>query len=150
MSEYKTSNLNVKWLGFLLIGIYFGIVMTKSEVLSWYRIQEMFRFQAFHMFGVIGLAVVTGFISIQLIKQFKLKDLSGEEIEIADKPLGTKGGVQYWLGGTLFGMGWAMTGACPGPMYVLLGNGIAVFTAILVSAVLGAKVYGILRPRLPH
>ncbi|MFT4604087.1 MAG: putative membrane protein YedE/YeeE [Rhodothermales bacterium] len=133
---------------YLLIGVYFGIVLSKSEAISWFRIQEMFRFQAFHMYGIIGVAVVVGLIAVQLIKRTRAKDLDGVEIHIQPKQLGA--GTRYWLGGTIFGIGWALTGACPGPMFALIGNGIYVMIAALLAAVIGTWTYGALRPHLPH
>jgi uncharacterized membrane protein YedE/YeeE len=134
--------------GYLILGILFGIVFTKSEVISWFRIQEMFRFQAFHMYGIIGSAVVVAAISVQIIKRVRARNLSGEEIRIPPKDMGR--GVRYWLGGMLFGFGWALTGACPGPIFALLGNGILVILVVLASAIAGTWVYGYLRPHLPH
>jgi uncharacterized membrane protein YedE/YeeE len=133
---------------YLLIGVYFGIVLSKSEAISWFRIQEMFRFQAFHMYGIIGVAVVVGLIAVQIIKRTRAKDLDGVEIHIQPKQLGA--GTRYWLGGTIFGIGWALTGACPGPMFALIGNGIYVMIAALLAAVIGTWTYGALRPHLPH
>ncbi|MBO6574600.1 MAG: YeeE/YedE family protein [Rhodothermales bacterium] len=133
---------------YLLIGIYFGLVLTKSEAISWYRIQEMFRFQAFHMYGIIGSALAVGLISIQVIKRLSAKDLDGLPITIPDKELGS--GTRYWLGGTIFGLGWALTGACPGPMFALVGAGLPVMLIAVLSAVAGTWVYGALRTRLPH
>lgn len=135
-------------LGYLLVGIFFGIVLTKSEVISWFRIQEMFRFQAFHMYGILGSAVVVGAGSIALIRAFGLRTLTGESIEIPPKKMG--GGYRYWIGGLLFGVGWALTGACPGPLFALVGNGITVYLLAIVSALVGTWVYGRLRPSLPH
>lgn len=135
-------------LPYLLIGIYFGIVFTKSEVISWFRIQEMFRFQSFHMYGIIGSAVLVALLSVQWIKRTKKKDLDGAEIVIPPKVLGT--GTRYWMGGTIFGLGWALTGACPGPMFALVGNGITVMVVAILSAVAGTFTYGVLRSRLPH
>jgi uncharacterized protein len=133
---------------YLIIGVYFGIVFTKSEVISWFRIQEMFRFQSFHMYGIIGSAVVVAMISVQLIKRFKMKDMDGEVINIPPKELGS--GTRYWLGGTIFGLGWALTGACPGPMFALVGNGVTVMLVTIAAAVAGTFAYGVLRPKLPH
>lgn len=141
-------NTMARLLPYLLIGIYFGIVFTKSEVISWFRIQEMFRFQAFHMYGIIGSAVVVGMISIQLIKRFHLKAADGSEIKIPPKELGK--GTRYWAGGTMFGLGWALTGACPGPMFALVGNGVTVMLITILAAVVGTYTYGVLRPKLPH
>jgi uncharacterized membrane protein YedE/YeeE len=134
---------NVK---FLLLGIIFGIILIKAEVISWFRIQEMFRFQSFHMYGIICSAIVVGLISIQLIKKFNIKTISGDEIKIAPKEF-TKGNV---IGGFMFGLGWAMTGACPGPLYALIGSGILVVAVVLLSAVFGTFIYGVLRDKLPH
>lgn len=131
---------------FLFPGILFGIIMTKSEAISWYRIQEMFRFESFHMYGIIGTAVVLGAILVFIIKKAGLKTVDGLPIQIQPKPKNYKAAL---LGGTIFGFGWAMTGACPGPMYVLVGNGLLVFGVVILSAVAGALVYGIVGHRLP-
>jgi uncharacterized protein len=136
----------MKNLKFLLIGTLFGIVITKSEVVSWFRIQEMFRFQSFHMYGVIGSAVITALIGIQILKRLKAKSVSGEPIEYPVKEF-SKG---TWIGGSMFGMGWALTGACPGPMFALLGSGVLPMGVVILSALAGTWVYGYLRPRLPH
>ena len=145
-----TDNKNTfgRLLPYLLVGIYFGIIFTKSEVISWYRIQEMFRFQAFHMYGIIGSAVVVAAISVQIIKRFKIRSFDGSEINIPPKELGK--GTRYWAGGILFGLGWAMTGACPGPMFALVGNGVLVMLVAIAAAVAGTYTYGVLRPKLPH
>ncbi|MDH5367459.1 MAG: YeeE/YedE family protein [Cyclobacteriaceae bacterium] len=137
----------MKNIKFLFAGILFGIVLTKSEVISWYRIQEMFLFDNFHMYGVIGSAITVGIIITQLIKRTKLKSIEGTEIVIKPKD---KQFIKSILGGTIFGMGWAMTGACPGPLYILVGNGFTVFVVVLLGAVMGTFVYGLLRNRLPH
>ena len=136
----------MKNLKFLLIGTLFGIVITKSEVISWFRIQEMFRFQSFHMYGVIGSAVITALIGIQLLKRLKTKSASGEAIEFPKKEF-SKG---TWIGGIMFGMGWALTGACPGPLFALMGSGVFAISIIILSALAGTWVYGFLKPRLPH
>jgi len=133
---------------YLLFGIAFGVVLTKSEVLSWFRIQEMFRFQSFRMYGIIGSAVVTAAISVALIKRLRLTSASGEIISIPPKQLGR--GIRYAAGGTIFGLGWALTGACPGPLFALIGNGISVMVVAVLSALLGTWTYGWLRPKLPH
>ena len=133
---------------YLLIGIYFGILLTKSEVISWFRIQEMFRFQSFHMYGIIGVATVVGIISIQLIKRMGLKSVDGADITIAPKEWGK--GYRYWIGGITFGLGWALLGACPGPIFALLGNGVTVILVALASALAGTWAYAYLRPVLPH
>lgn len=131
---------------FMIAGILFGIILVKSEVISWFRIQEMFRLQSFHMYGVIGSAVLVGIISVFLIKKFKLKTIDGEPIRLESKKF-NKGQI---YGGLLFGFGWAMTGACPGPLFALIGNGATVIIVTLFSAILGTWVYGLLRNRLPH
>jgi len=133
---------------YLLLGVAFGIVLTKSEVLSWFRIQEMFRFQSLRMYGIIGSAVVTAAVSVAIIKRLRLKSVSGEVISIPSKQLGT--GIRYAAGGTIFGLGWALTGACPGPLFALIGAGVPVMVVAVVSALLGTWIYGWLRPRLPH
>jgi uncharacterized membrane protein YedE/YeeE len=136
----------MKNIKFLIYGIIFGIILTKAEVISWFRIQEMFRFQSFHMYGIIGSAVVVGAISIILIKKFKLKSSNGEALIFPVKPY-NKG---LMIGGAIFGLGWALTGACPGPIFAIIGNGYTVFIVTLLFAVLGAWVYGLLRDMLPH
>jgi uncharacterized protein len=133
---------------YLLLGVVFGIVLTKSEVLSWFRIQEMFRFQSPRMYEIMASAVVVAAVSVALIKRLKLKTISGEPITIPPKKFGL--GVNYAVGGTIFGLGWALTGACPGPLFALVGNGITVMIAAIASALLGTWLYGILKPRLPH
>ena len=133
---------------YLLLGVAFGIVLTKSEVLSWFRIQEMFRFQSFRMYGIIGSAIATAAISVALIKRLHLKSFPGDEIAIPPKQLGH--GIRYAVGGTIFGLGWALTGACPGPLFALIGNGVTVMIAAIPSALLGTWIYGLLRPRLPN
>lgn len=138
-----------KWydnLKYLMIGVLFGIVFVKSEVVSWFRIQEMFRLQSFHMYGIIGSAVITGMISIFLIKKFNIKTIDGQTIEIAPKTF-NKGQI---YGGLLFGFGWAITGACPGPLFAQIGTGATVVAVTLLSAIAGTWVYGLLREKLPH
>jgi uncharacterized membrane protein YedE/YeeE len=132
----------------LLYTCCFGVVLTKSEVLSWFRIQEMFRFQSFRMYGIIGSAIATAAISLAVIKRFRWKALSGEIISIPPKELGS--GVRYAVGGVMFGVGWALTGACPGPLFALIGNGVSVMLVAVLSALLGTWVYGSLRSKLPH
>ncbi|MBC7865607.1 MAG: YeeE/YedE family protein [Bacteroidia bacterium] len=136
----------MKLLKFLLAGTIFGIILTKSEALSWFRIQEMFRFQSFHMYGIMGCAVFTGMISVFLIKKFKVKSFSGEEIKIENKKF-SKGNI---IGGLMFGIGWALTGACPGPLYALIGSGVGVVAVVLLSAILGVYVFGLLKNKLPE
>ncbi len=143
------SQLNHPWwynLKYLVIGILFGIVFVKAEIISWYRIQEMFRFQSFHMYGVIGSAVAVGMLSVWLIKKFNIKTIYGEQIEFHSKKF-NKGNV---YGGLLFGFGWAITGACPGPLFAQIGTGVLVIIITLLSAIAGTWVYGFLRERLPH
>ena len=135
-------------LAYLLLGVAFGIVLTKSEVLSWFRIQEMFRFQSFRMYGIIGTAIATAAVSVAIIKHFRLSSAPGEIISIPVKHLGS--GIRYAVGGTIFGLGWAITGACPGPLFALIGNGVTVMIVAVLSALLGTWIYGVLRPRLPH
>ena len=136
----------MSYLGYLVAGTVFGFVLTKSEAISWFRIQEMFRFQSFHMYGLMISAVLVGMVSIQLIKRFKVRTFSGQPITIEPKVF-TWGNV---IGGTMFGLGWALTGACPGPLYVLVGAGVSVMAVGLVSALAGTWVYGLVRDRLPH
>ena len=143
------SRLKHRWyhnLKYLVVGIIFGIAFVKAEVISWFRIQEMFRFQSFHMYGIIGTAVVTGIISVWLIKRFKVKTIYGEPIVFHKKKF-NKGQI---YGGLLFGFGWAMTGACPGPLFAQIGAGATVVIITLVSAIAGTWVYGYLRDKLPH
>src|ERR1700752_1268691 len=127
----------MKLLRYVLIGMAFGFVLTKAEVISWFRIQEMFRFQSFHMYGIICSAIVVGLISVQIIKRFNVKTTNGEPIKIEPKKF-SKGNV---IGGFMFGLGWAMTGACPGPLYALIGSGLLVVAVVLLSAVFGTYVY---------
>ncbi|WP_084220331.1 DUF6691 family protein [Asinibacterium sp. OR53] len=133
-------------LKFLLAGIFFGFLLIKSEVISWFRIQEMFRFQSFHMFGIIGSAIMVGMLSIFLIKKFKLKTINGEPIVIVPKKFNK--GMIY--GGLLFGFGWAITGACPGPLFAQIGSGATVVIITLLSAIAGTWTYGKFKERLPH
>ncbi|AQW98478.1 YeeE/YedE family protein [Elizabethkingia anophelis] len=141
--------IHSKWysnLKYILVGILFGIIFVKSEVISWFRIQEMFRLQSFHMYGIIGSAVLTGMISVWIIKKFNIKTIHGESISIAPKQF-NKGQI---YGGLLFGFGWAITGACPGPLFAQIGTGVTVITVTLLSAIAGTWVYGLIRNRLPH
>ena len=137
----------MKTLKYLITGIVFGVIMFKSEAASWFRIFEMFQFNSFHMYGIIGSALATGVIGIQLIKGLKLKSFSGEEIIIPPKAKGWK---NYLFGGILFGLGWGLAGACPGPIFTLIGAGFLPLILVLAFAVLGTFVYGILRLKLPH
>lgn len=133
--------------GFLGIGILFGVVMYKSEAASWFRIYEMFHFDAFHMYGIIGSALFTGIVGVALIKRKGLKDFFGQPIEIAAKERGFS---RYLFGGMIFGLGWALAGACPGPIYTLIGAGYLPVVIVLGGALVGAFLYGLLRKRLPH
>lgn len=137
----------MKLLKYLIPGILFGIVMTKSEAVSWFRIQEMFRFESFHMYGIIGTAVIVGAILVAAIKRFQGKNLDGETIRFNPKNYSIP---RYLIGGTIFGLGWAMTGACPGPMFTLLGQGVWAILLVIGSALMGTYVYGLLRAKLPH
>ena len=136
----------MKNLRYLVVGFLFGIVFVKGEIISWFRIQEMFRLQSFFMFGVIGTAVIVAMISIQIIKRFKLKSIDGESITIEPKEF-NKGNI---IGGLIFGIGWAITGACPGPLYAQIGSGFIVVVVTLLSAIAGTWVYGLLKEKLPH
>ena len=133
---------------YLLLGTLFGIVLTKGEVVSWFRIQEMFRFQSPHMYLTIVAAIVTAALSLQLIRRLDLRAATGERITVPPKALGR--GTRYWAGGTLFGLGWALVGACPGPLLALLGSGLPVMAVIIASAMAGTWAYGALRSHLPH
>ena len=137
----------MKALKYILTGILFGIILTKSEAVSWYRIQEMFRFQSIFMYGIIGTAVISGIIIIAVIKKFRLKDTDGQPIQFPAKDKRWK---KYLIGGSIFGMGWAMTGACPGPIFILFGQGYTVMLVVILGALSGTFVYGILRNRLPQ
>ena len=130
----------------MIAGTLFGIILVKSEVISWFRIQEMFRLQSFHMYGVIGSAIVVGIISVFIIKKFKIKTIDGEAIQLEPKKF-NKGQI---YGGLLFGFGWALTGACPGPLFAQIGTGTTVVIVTLFSAIAGTWVYGYLREKLPH
>ncbi|MDL2142957.1 YeeE/YedE thiosulfate transporter family protein [Flavobacterium tructae] len=133
-------------LKYLIVGIFFGIVFVKTEIISWFRIQEMFHLESFHMYGVIGSAVAVGIISVFLIKKFNIKTLQGEKIEIQPKTF-SKGQI---YGGLLFGFGWAITGACPGPLFAQIGTGATVIIVTLISAIFGTWVYGLIKDKLPH
>ncbi|MBN7817387.1 DUF6691 family protein [Algoriphagus pacificus] len=131
---------------YIIIGILFGIIFVKAEIISWFRIQEMFRLQSFHMYGVIGSAIVTGIISIQIIKRFGIKTISGETVKIPNKEF-RKGQI---IGGFIFGLGWAITGACPGPLFAQIGSGFTVVFVTLLSAIAGTWVYGKFSDKLPN
>ena len=146
---FNESALKHPWwynLKYLVLGTFFGIILVKAEIISWFRIQEMFRLQSFHMYGVIGSAVVVGIISVWLIKKFKVRTIYGEPIQLPSKKF-NKGQV---YGGLLFGFGWALTGACPGPLFAQIGSGATVIIITLLSAIAGTWVYGYLRDKLPH
>lgn len=146
INEISLQNHWYHHIKYLIVGILFGIVFVKSEVISWFRIQEMFRFQSFHMYGIIGSAIITGMISIWLIKKFNIKTIGGEPISIAPKKF-NKGQI---YGGIIFGFGWAITGACPGPLFAQIGTGSFVVIVTLMSAIFGTWVYGYFREKLPH
>ena len=137
----------MKWFKFVFVGFIFGVILSKGEIISWYRIYEMFWFESFHMYGVIGSAVVIGILGVQLIKRYDAKSIEGQVIEILPKK---KSIYRYLIGGTIFGLGWAMTGACPGPMFILLGKGIYAIFIVIIGAVFGTFMYGILSKYLPH
>lgn len=143
------SHLTHPWwynLKYLVVGLLFGVVFVKAEIISWFRIQEMFRFQSFHMYGVIGSAIAVGMLSVFLIKKFNIKTIHGEVVEFHKKEF-NKGQV---IGGLIFGLGWAITGACPGPLFAQIGTGATVIIVTLLSAILGTWVYGYFREKLPH
>jgi uncharacterized membrane protein YedE/YeeE len=137
----------MKFTKFLLLGVVFGIVMAKSEAISWFRIQEMFRFQSFHMYGIIGTAVVLGVIGVALIKKYQIRDFHGNPILFHPKD---KSVVRYLAGGTIFGLGWALSGACPGPMVVNIGYGFLSMGIVFLFALVGTYLYGVVKARLPH
>ncbi|MGZ5286778.1 MAG: DUF6691 family protein [Flavisolibacter sp.] len=137
----------MKFIKFLLLGVVFGVVMAKSEAISWFRIQEMFRFQAFHMYGIIGTAVILGVTGVALIKKFNMRDFHGNPILFHPKD---KSIVRYLAGGTIFGLGWALSGACPGPMVVNIGYGFLTMGIVFFFAIVGTYLYGVIKGRLPH
>ncbi len=137
----------MKFLKFLFVGIFFGIVLVKSEAISWFRIYEMFRFQSFHMYGIIGTAIATGVLFLQLSKKLNWQTLEGKSILVPKKD---KGIVRYLVGGSIFGLGWGLIGACPGPIYIMVGAGYMSFIIVLIAAILGTFLYGLLRDKLPH
>lgn len=138
--------MTMKNIRYLIAGIFFGIILVKAQVISWFRIQEMFQLTSFHMYGVIGTAVVTGIISLQLIKRFNIKSMDGMPISVPPKTF-NKGQI---FGGLIFGIGWAITGACPGPLFAQIGSGFTVVFITLLSAIAGTWVYGALKSKLPH
>src|SRR5688572_16291629 len=137
----------MKFLKFLLLGVVFGIVMAKSEAISWFRIQEMFRFQSFHMYGIIGTAVILGVIGVALIKKYQIRDFHGNPIVFHPKD---KSIIRYLAGGIIFGLGWALSGACPGPMVVNIGYGFLTMIIVFLFAIIGTYLYGVFKERLPH
>lgn len=132
---------------FLFGGIFFGILMTKSEAISWFRIVEMFRFESFHMFGIFAVAIVVGVSIIQGMKKFGIKTIDGKDVDLHQLPFNIK---RHLLAGLIFGMGWAIVGSCPGPIYVLIGHGFWIFIIVLLGAILGTFLYGLVRDKLPH
>lgn len=134
----------------LLIGIFFGVVLIKSEAVSWYRIQEMFRFQSFHMYGILAAAAATSSLAIFLLEALKVRSLKGQTIRVAPKPWGAGERHRYWIGGTFFGLGWGLLGTCPGPIYALIGYGTGAAVIALLSALVGARTYAALADKLPH
>ena len=137
----------MKNIAFFAVGIFFGIVMTKSEAISWFRIHEMFRFESFHMYGIIGTAVVLSALIVWVMKKTKIKTLAGTEVGYTPMKLNLK---RHLLAGSIFGLGWALVGCCPGPMYVLIGNGYFIILVVMIGAVLGTYVYGLVMDKLPH
>ncbi|WP_299106898.1 DUF6691 family protein [uncultured Tenacibaculum sp.] len=137
----------MKYIKFLLLGVFFGIVLTKSEAISWYRIYEMFKFQSFHMYGIIGSAVTVSMILMYFFRKGIIKDYLGNQIHIKEKK---KGFIRTLVGGTIFGLGWALAGACPAPIFVLIGNGLLSLIVVLLGAVIGAFIYGLLSKKLPN
>ena len=137
----------MKVLKYLIVGFIFGIVLTKSEAVSWYRIYEMFQFQSFHMYGIIIVAITTGIIGLQIIKRKQVKDIKGIPIVISDKESGS---FRYWIGGLFFGLGWALVGCCPGPIFILIGAGFFPVVLVLLGALLGTFLYGVLKDKLPE
>tara|TARA_R110001606_G_scaffold399291_1_gene583775 strand:+ start:16723 stop:17163 length:441 start_codon:yes stop_codon:yes gene_type:complete len=146
MWPLKNNYIHMKNIRYLFLGIVFGVILTKAEVISWFRIQEMFRFQSIHMYAIIGSAVVVGAILVFIVRRLSLKTIDGETITLPAKRM-DKGVV---IGGTIFGLGWALTGACPGPLYALVGSGTTVMIVGLASALLGTWTYGALQKKLPH
>ena len=137
----------MKYLKFLLVGMFFGIILVKSEAVSWYRIYEMFRFQSFHMYGIISTAILTGVLFLKISKKRNLKSLIGIEIYVPKKE---NGFARYIIGGIIFGLGWALIGACPGPMYILVGTGVYSMIIVILAALLGTFIYGAIKKKLPH
>ena len=136
-----------KLLKFFLTGMLFGVILGKAEVISWYRIYEMFSFESFHMYGVIGSACTVGIVGVLIMKAFNVHGLNGKPISFKPKKFSVP---RYLIGGTIFGLGWALTGACPGPLFILVGYGYFSIIIVIIGALLGTFLYGILRKRLPH
>jgi len=137
----------MKYITYLMVGVFFGMVMYKSEAASWFRIYEMFQFGAFHMYGIMGSALVLGILGVQVIKRKNLKAFGNEEMRLKPKE---KGILRYLIGGIIFGLGWALAGACPGPMYVLIGAGYYSILVVMAGALLGTFIYGVVKDKLPH
>jgi len=137
----------MKYIKYIIVGFIFGVVLTKSEAVSWYRIYEMFQFQSFHMYVIIVVAILTGIIGLQIIKRVQLNNIIDEAFHVADKE---EGSIRYWVGGLFFGLGWALVGACPGPIFILIGSGFLSAIVILVGALLGTFIYGVIKDKLPH
>lgn len=137
----------MKYIKFLVLGVVFGVIMAKAEIISWYRIYEMFNFDSFHMYGIIGSAVILGVIGVQLLKRSNAKSRYGEELHLQDKAMSIS---RYLVGGIIFGLGWALVGACPGPMFVLIGYGYLPILVVLAGTIIGTFLYGMLRSKLPH
>ena len=137
----------MRYLKFLLVGVLFGIVLSKAEIISWYRIYEMFRFESFHMYGVIGSAVLIGIVMVQVMKRIEFKGTHGEQVQFVLKTFSVP---RYLFGGILFGLGWAMIGACPGPVFILLGKGVVSILVVILGALIGTFLYGIWKHKLPH
>ena len=137
----------MKLIKFFIVGVVFGIVLTKAEAVSWYRIYEMFMFQSFHMYGIIATAILVGVCGIKFIKSKEIQGFKGAEIDIQDKDFSIS---RYIIGGTMFGMGWGLVGCCPGPIFILIGNGVLSILVVLIGALLGTYLYGILKNKLPH
>ena len=137
----------MKLIKFFIVGVVFGIVLTKAEAVSWYRIYEMFMFQSFHMYGIIATAILVGVCGIKLIKSKEIQGFKGAEINIQDKNFSYS---RYIIGGTMFGLGWGLVGCCPGPIFILIGNGVLPILVVLIGALIGTYIYGILKNKLPH
>ena len=137
----------MNFIKYLLVGFFFGIVLTKAEAVSWYRIYEMFQFHSFHMYGIIATAILVGVCGIKFIKSTEIQGFKGAEIDIQDKDFSIS---RYIIGGTMFGLGWGLVGCCPGPIFILIGNGVLSILVVLIGALFGTYLYGILKNKLPH